>query len=148
MKVDFGKMGAPPSAPKGHHTEKELKLKDGTVLHGKEAEKAMEEMRVAEEADKRLKYEEEIRLAEQLECAGQLEEDGDFWLRFCPCCRDILIEEGEVDEERVEIEKDLEAQRRQEKSFKKGKGGHARGPSLFADKRSENAANPAAFAKQ
>lgn len=148
MKVDFGKMGAPPSAPKDHHTKKELKMKDGTILRGKEAENAMEEMRITEEQEAHRKYEEEIRLAEQLERAGQLEEDGDFWLRFCPCCRDILIEEGEVDEERVEIEEDLEAQKKQEKAFNKGKAGHNRGSSLFDDTRAENASNPAAFVKQ
>ena len=32
MKVDFGKMGAPASAPKAHHTQKELKMADGRVL--------------------------------------------------------------------------------------------------------------------
>ena len=43
------------------------------------------------------------------------------------------MEEGEIDEERVEIEEDLEAQRKQEKSFKQGHAGeHRRGDSLFS----------------
>ena len=147
MKVDFGKMGAPPSAPKGHHKNKELRMSDGRVLKGAEAEKAMAEMEAAEAKAAHEKYEQEIRLAEELERAGKLEEDGDFWLRLCPCCREILIEEGEVDEERMDIEEDLESQKKQERLAKQGKPGHGRGPSLFNDKRAQNASNPAAFIK-
>ena len=141
MKVDFGKMGAPASAPKGHHTKKELRMSDGRVLKGAEAEAAIQEMKEADAKAAHEKYEAEICLAEELERAGKLEEDGDFWLRCCPCCREILVEEGEVDEERIEIEKDLEAQKKKAS----GKAGqHNRGDSLFADKRANNAANPAA----
>ena len=141
MKVDFGKMGAPASAPKGHHTKKELRMSDGRVLKGAEAEAAIQEMKEADAKAAHEKYEAEIRLAEELERAGKLEEDGDFWLRCCPCCREILVEEGEVDEERIEIEKDLEEQKKKAS----GKAGqHNRGDSLFADKRANNAANPAA----
>ena len=145
MKVDFGKMGAPPSAPKAHHTKKELRMADGTVLKGAAAEKAIQEMKEQEAKEKHQQYEQDIKLAEELERAGQLEEDGDFWLRFCPCCREILVEEGEVDEERIEIEEDIEAQKLQAS----GKAGqHNRGASLFDDNRAKNSANPAAFAKK
>jgi hypothetical protein len=112
------------------------------VLKGAEAEKAIQEMKEAEEKEKYEQYERDIRLAEELERAGQLEEDGDFWLRFCPGCKEILVDEGEIDEERIDIEEDIEAQKKKEK----GKmGSHNRGASLFSDKRANNAANPAAF---
>jgi hypothetical protein len=91
MKVDFGKMGAPASAPKAHHTKKELKMADGRVLKGEAAEKAIAEMKALEAKEKHEQYERDIQLAEEMERAGQLEEDGDFWLRCCPCCADILV---------------------------------------------------------
>ena len=97
MKVDFGKMGAPASAPKAHHSNKVLTLKDGTVLKGEAAEKAMKEMKEEEEKEARMLYEKEIALAEELERAGKLEEAGEFWLRLCPCCKDIMIEEDGED---------------------------------------------------
>ena len=97
MKVDFGKMGAPASAPRAHHSEKVLTLKDGTVLKGEAAEKAMKEIKEEDEKKARMLYEKEIALAEELERAGKLEEGGEFWLRLCPCCKDIMIEEDGED---------------------------------------------------
>jgi hypothetical protein len=136
MKVDFGKMGAPASAPKSHHTNKVLTLKDGTRLEGEAAEKAMKEMKEEEETEARLLYEKEIALAEELERAGQLEEGGEFWLRVCPCCKDVMVEEEGADVFELEHH-DVEKGR-------KTKGGtHNRGESLFADVQTHNSSNPA-----
>jgi hypothetical protein len=139
MKVDFGKMGAPASAPKSHHTDKVLTLKDGTVLKGEAAEQAVKEMKEEEEKEARLLYEKEIALAEELERAGKLEEGGEFWLRVCPCCKDVMVEEEGADVFELEHHHDVEKGRK-----KKGKGGnHNRGESLFADLQTHNSSNPA-----
>ena len=58
---------------------------------GEAAEKAIAEMKALEAKEKHEQYERDIQLAEEMERAGQLEEDGDFWLRCCPCCADILV---------------------------------------------------------
>ena len=141
MKVDFGKMGAPASAPKSHHSNKVLKMKDGTVLKGEAAEKAIADMKAEEEKEARLRYEREIALAEELERAGKLEESGEFWLKWCPCCRDILIEdEGQ---EVYDLEHGA-ASHGDGEGGRAGKNGlHQRGASLFTDLQAHNAANPA-----
>lgn len=140
MKVDFGKMGAPASAPKGHHSNKVLTLKDGTVLKGEAAEKAIKEMKEEEAKEARLRYEKEIALAEELERAGKLEEGGEFWLRLCPCCKDIMVAEDGEDVFELEHH-DVEKGR----NMRVGKTGgmHQRGESLFKDVQTHNSSNPA-----
>lgn len=139
MKVDFGKMGAPASAPRSHTKNKVLKMSDGTVLKGEAAEKAIKEMKEEEEKEARLLYEKEIALAEELERAGKLEEAGEFWLRLCPCCKEIMVEEDGADVfelEHHDVEKGGSGKN-------KDKIGHARGVSLFTDLQALNASNPA-----
>ena len=116
-----------------------LTLKDGTVLKGEAAEKAMKEMKEEEEKEARMLYEKEIALAEELERAGKLEEAGEFWLRLCPCCKDIMIEE---DGEDVFTLEHHDVEKGGQKRVKRGKN-HLRGDSLFKDLQTHNSSNPA-----
>ena len=66
---------------------------------------------------------------------GKLEEGGEFWLRVCPCCKDIMVEEEGADVFELEHH-DVEKGRTK-------KGMHNRGESLFADLQTHNSSNPA-----
>ena len=78
------------------------------------------------------------RPAEELERAGKLEEAGEFWLRLCPCCKDIMIEE---DGEDVFTLEHHDARRVVEEGQKGQES--SQGDSLFKDLQTHNSSNPA-----
>ena len=106
MRVNFGKK-APPSAPKKHaDSNKILKTADGRVLKGNEVDAAVADMEADAAKREEEALERELQLARDLAAAGQLGDDGEFWVRCCPCCRTVL-EEG-FDEEMAKHNAEVE----------------------------------------
>ena len=106
MKVNFGKK-APPSAPKADASKKVLKDASGNILKGEAVTKALEDQQRMDDAAQAEALEREIQQAEELANAGKLADDGEFWVKICPCCQTVL-EDGAYEQELATYNKDVD----------------------------------------
>ena len=109
LKVDFGKNKAPPpSAPQHHNKNNKILLhSDGTIVKEEDIAAALAEIESATTVEDKQKIQDDLEIAMKMEEAGELKEDGLFWLRLCSCCRNKVDIDEDDDESYGDEDHDL-----------------------------------------